>query len=91
MIINKSGLTIRMHVADIRSQGRATQGVKLINLKGKDQIAAVAKVEKDDEEDLIDENIEGTENSTTDIVDNPTDSSDLSTEASNDDSTNDNE
>jgi len=34
MIINKSGLTIRMHVADIRSQGRATQGVKLINLKG---------------------------------------------------------
>ena len=50
MIINKSGLTIRMHVADIRTQGRATQGVKLINLKGKDQIAAVAKVEKDDEE-----------------------------------------
>tara|TARA_B100001094_G_C18194170_1_gene809434 strand:+ start:2927 stop:5458 length:2532 start_codon:yes stop_codon:yes gene_type:complete len=49
MIINKSGLTIRMHVADIRTQGRATQGVKLINLKGKDQIAAVAKVEKDDE------------------------------------------
>ena len=91
MIINKSGLTIRMHAADIRSQGRATQGVKLINLKGKDQIAAVAKVEKDDEEDLIDENMEGTENSTTDIVDNPTDSSDLSTEASNDDSTNDNE
>ena len=91
MIINKSGLTIRMHVADIRSQGRATQGVKLINLKGKDQIAAVAKVEKDDEEDLIDENMEGTENSTTDIVDNPTDSSDLSTDAYNDDSTNDNE
>ena len=91
MIINKSGLTIRMHVADIRSQGRATQGVKLINLKGKDQIAAVAKVEKDDEEDLIDENMEGTENSTTDIVDNPTDSSDPSTDASNDDSTNDNE
>ena len=91
MIINKSGLTIRMHVADIRSQGRATQGVKLINLKGKDQIAAVAKVEKDDEEDLLDENMEGTENSTTDIVDNPTDSSDLSTDASNDDSTNDNE
>ena len=50
MIINKSGLTIRMHVADIRTQGRATQGVKLINLKGKDQIAAVAKVEKDEEE-----------------------------------------
>jgi len=92
MIINKSGLTIRMHVADIRTQGRATQGVKLINLKGKDQIAAVAKVEKDDEEDLIDENIEGIENSTTNIADNPADSNDLSTDAaSNDDSTNDNE
>ena len=55
MIINKSGITIRMHVADIRSQGRATQGVKLINLKGSDQIAAVAKVERDeDEENMID-------------------------------------
>ena len=44
-----------MHVADIRTQGRATQGVKLINLKGKDQIAAVAKVEKDDEDvDIFD-------------------------------------
>ena len=91
MIINKSGLTIRMHVADIRSQGRATQGVKLINLKGKDQIAAVAKVEKDEEEDLIDENMEVIENSTTDISNNPTDSNDLSKDASNDDSTNDNE
>jgi DNA gyrase subunit A len=91
MIINKSGLTIRMHVADIRSQGRATQGVKLINLKGKDQIAAVAKVEKDDEEDLIDENIEGIESSTTDIADNPADSNELSTDLSNDDSSNDNE
>ena len=91
MIINKSGLTIRMHVADIRSQGRATQGVKLINLKGKDQIAAVAKVEKDDEEDLMDENSEGIENSNTDIADNSTDSNDLSTDATNDESTSDNE
>ena len=91
MIINKSGLTIRMHVADIRSQGRATQGVKLINLKGKDQIAAVAKVEKDEEVDLIDENIELIENLTTDISENQTDSNDLSTDVSNDDSTNDNE
>jgi DNA gyrase subunit A len=72
-----------MHVADIRSQGRATQGVKLINLKGKDQIAAVAKVEKDDEEEIIDENIEGIENSTAKDSGNSTDS--------NDDSTNDNE
>ena len=82
MIINKSGLTIRMHVADIRSQGRATQGVKLINLKGKDQIAAVAKVEKDDEEDLIDENLQEIENSTTDVADNLTNLNDLSTNVS---------
>ncbi|MCT4630050.1 DNA gyrase subunit A [Winogradskyella sp.] len=49
MIINKSGIAIRMEVADLRVMGRATQGVKLINLKGKDSIAAVAKVMKDDE------------------------------------------
>jgi DNA gyrase subunit A len=54
MIINKSGVMIRMHVDSLRTMGRATQGVKLINLKGKDTIAAVAKVERDDEdEDLI--------------------------------------
>ncbi|WP_339626308.1 DNA gyrase subunit A [uncultured Winogradskyella sp.] len=52
MIINKSGIAIRMAVADLRVMGRATQGVKLINLKGNDSIAAVAKVMKDDEEDL---------------------------------------
>ena len=51
MIINKSGIAIRMAVADLRVMGRATQGVKLINLKGKDSIAAVAKVMKDDEDE----------------------------------------
>jgi DNA gyrase subunit A len=56
MIINKSGLTIRMAVEDLRVMGRATQGVKLINLKGKDSIAAVTKVMKDDvEETVVDE------------------------------------
>ncbi|RCW92719.1 DNA gyrase subunit A [Winogradskyella arenosi] len=50
MIINKSGIAIRMAVADLRVMGRATQGVKLINLKGNDSIAAVAKVMKEDEE-----------------------------------------
>ncbi len=56
MIINKSGLTIRMAVEDLRVMGRATQGVKLINLKGNDSIAAVTKVMKDDvEEVLVDE------------------------------------
>ncbi len=49
MIINKSGIAIRMEVENLRVMGRATQGVKLINLKSNDQIAAVAKVMKDDE------------------------------------------
>ena len=49
MIINKSGIAIRMEVINLRVMGRATQGVKLINLKQNDQIAAVAKVMKDDE------------------------------------------
>lgn len=53
MIINKSGIAIRMSVEDLRTMGRATQGVKLINLKGEDSIAAVAKVMK--EEDSLDE------------------------------------
>ena len=50
MIINKSGIAIRMEIGGLRVMGRATQGVKLINLKGKDTIAAVAKVMKDEEE-----------------------------------------
>ncbi len=54
MIINKSGIVIRLAVEDLRVMGRATQGVKLINLKGSDQIAAVAKVEKSEEEDIED-------------------------------------
>ena len=53
MIINKSGLTIRMAIEDLRVMGRATQGVKLINLKGNDSIAAVTKVMKDDVEEVI--------------------------------------
>ena len=49
MIINKSGVAIRMEVAALRVMGRATQGVKLINLKGNDTIAAVAKVLNEDD------------------------------------------
>ena len=56
MIINKSGLTIRMAIEDLRVMGRATQGVKLINLKGNDSIAAVTKVMKDEAEDENSEN-----------------------------------
>jgi len=68
MIINKSGVAIRMAVEELRVMGRNTQGVKLINLKGNDEIAAVAKVEMDkDVEDAEEqpeegENTENTEN-----------------------------
>ncbi len=51
MIINKSGVAIRMPVEELRVMGRATQGVRLINIKGNDSIAAVAKVMKEDEEE----------------------------------------
>jgi DNA gyrase subunit A len=50
MIINKSGIAIRMAVADLRVMGRATQGVRLIKVRGEDSIAAVAKVMHDDDE-----------------------------------------
>jgi DNA gyrase subunit A len=59
MIINKSGLTIRMKVSDLRVMGRATQGVRLINIKGKDSIAAVTKVLREEEVEEIVEDIDG--------------------------------
>ncbi len=64
MIINKSGLTIRMAVADLRVMGRATQGVKLINIKENDSIAAVAKVmhEEEDMNEISDDEIKPDEN-----------------------------
>ncbi|MCQ2167628.1 MAG: DNA gyrase subunit A [Bacteroidales bacterium] len=55
MIITKSGLTIRMDVGEIRLAGRATQGVKLINIREGDSIAAVSPVAKNDEEDVAGE------------------------------------
>lgn len=67
MIINRSGVIIRIAVADLRIMGRATQGVRLINLRKNDSIAAVAKVDvSEEEEELIEgeETVEGTENST---------------------------
>ena len=62
MIINRSGITIRMKVADLRVLGRATQGVKLIDLRGKDYIASITKVPTDNEEEQSAENTEGGEN-----------------------------
>lgn len=52
MIINKSGLTIRIRVSDLRVMGRNTQGVRLINIKGNDAIAAVAKVMREEDEEI---------------------------------------
>lgn len=59
MIINKSGIAIRIAVADLRLMGRATQGVRLIKIKENDSIAAVAKVMHEEEvmDDISDENI----------------------------------
>jgi DNA gyrase subunit A len=52
MIINKSGIVIRIVVSGLRVMGRATQGVRLINLKGNDAIASVAKIDHEEEEEL---------------------------------------
>lgn len=58
MIINKSGLIIRLAVGELRVMGRATQGVRLINLRDGDAIAAVTKVEMDQAEEIEDEEID---------------------------------
>ncbi len=63
MIINRSGLTIRMPVADIRTAGRATQGVRLINIKEGDAIAAVSVVTKTEEEADAETNENNNDNS----------------------------
>ncbi len=60
MISCKSGITIRMKVSSIREAGRATQGVKLINIEENDQIAAIARIaeQEDDEEDMVENNVD---------------------------------
>ena len=66
MIINRSGITLRLHVTDIRQCGRATQGVKLINLtKRNDAISSVCLVPADDEEETLDESLTETLSETT--------------------------
>ena len=59
MIINKSGIVIRIVVSELRVMGRATQGVRLITLKGNDEIASVAKIEHEDEEVEDAESVDG--------------------------------
>jgi len=56
MIINKSGITIRLALSELRTTGRATQGVKVINLRNGDEIASVAKVSAFKEEEIVSEN-----------------------------------
>jgi DNA gyrase subunit A len=58
MIINKSGILIRLSVSELRVMGRATQGVRLINLKGDDSIASVARVEIEDEAEVVENPLE---------------------------------
>ena len=63
MIITKSGVAIRMNVDSIRTMGRATQGVRLINLKGTSEIAAIARVPRGDEDEAGEEiELSGDEN-----------------------------
>ena len=75
MIINKSGILIRIAVDTLRVMGRATQGVRLINLRNNDEIAAVTKVSADiiEEEELLDDeslNNDETSNNETSIDEN---------------------
>jgi DNA gyrase subunit A len=70
MIINRSGLTIRMEVAQLRIMGRATQGVRLINLKDGDTIASVAKVDSDGAVDVPITNPEADGDSAMDLDEN---------------------
>jgi len=68
MIINKSGLTIRMRISDLRVMGRATQGVRLINIKGNDSIAAVCKVMKEEDEEDQDQEFVEIDGTVLDVV-----------------------
>jgi len=71
MIINKSGIAIRLPLDEIRVMGRATQGVRLIKMRDGDQIASVAKVKKDDSgEEGSEENTEGESSENVDTNDN---------------------
>ena len=71
MIINKSGLTIRMEVVDLRIMGRATQGVRLIKLNEDDEIASLAKIAEVKEDELaIGEDIDTSSNESNEPIDN---------------------
>ncbi|KFF01603.1 DNA gyrase subunit A [Chryseobacterium luteum] len=81
MIINKSGVAIRMNMDEMRVMGRNTQGVKMINLKKNDEIAAIAKVEMD--KDVVEEGSEENEEGTGIVADNPENSTETQAEKEN--------
>ncbi len=72
MIINKSGIIIRIAVAELRVMGRATQGVRLITLKGNDEIASVARIDHEDEEEeeIVNNENSGDETTSPEATDN---------------------
>jgi DNA gyrase subunit A len=77
MIINKSGITIRLAIKDLRVLGRVTQGVRLINISDKDEIASVAKIDviEGEEDELIGEDgnvIEGAIDIATETIEGAT-------------------
>lgn len=84
MIINRSGVTIRLKVSDLRVLGRATQGVKLIDLRGKDYMASITKVPTENEEDM-----NPAEDAET--AENPTESQNNDSESNNSNESNTNE
>jgi DNA gyrase subunit A len=87
MIINKSGIIIRIAISELRVMGRATQGVRLITLKNNDEIASVAKIEHDEDEEVKegDENAEGSDTAAENTGDG--DTAENSAEPSTDDTT----
>ena len=83
MIINRSGVAIRMKVDELRVMGRATQGVKLINLRGKDNIASIASVPSAPEEEETTDNQEAalSDNTAETASETPDDSNNVSAES----------
>lgn len=84
MIINRSGMTIRIRVADMRVMGRATQGVRLINIKDNDSIASVARIKFDPEAEDADTEVEINDANVEDII-NPDNSQENNNEEPNED------
>jgi DNA gyrase subunit A len=89
MIINKSGVAIRMNMDEMRVMGRNTQGVRMINLKKNDEIAAIAKVEMD--KDVVDEDAEENLEEGEIVADNQENNTEVTPQAENQDPAEENE